>query len=111
MDYPVTLTSAAVEKIRDLMAEENRENIKMRIYVQGGGCAGFEYGFAWDTEFAEDDFQMDYDGVGVVIDAMSMQYLQGIKVDWVENLMGASFEIDNPNANTSCGCGSSFNPF
>jgi iron-sulfur cluster insertion protein len=110
MSQPISLTPAAIEKIKDLITEENRPGIKLRIYVQGGGCAGFEYGFAWDDEFAEDDWQLDYDGAEVVVDSMSMRYLQGIKVHWAEGLQGSSFEIDNPNANSSCGCGSSFSP-
>jgi len=110
MTQQISLTPASIDKIKDLIKEENRPGIKLRIYVQGGGCSGFEYGFAWDDEFAEDDWQLDYDGAEVVVDSMSMQYLAGIKVHWAETLMGASFEIDNPNASSSCGCGSSFSP-
>ena len=102
------LKPSAVEKIRDILAEENNPKIKLRIFVQGGGCSGMQYGFTLDEETNEDDFSMDFDGVPLLVDSMSSQYLQGATVDYKEDLMGSEFKIINPNAQTSCGCGSSF---
>jgi iron-sulfur cluster insertion protein len=102
------LNPSAVEKIRDILAEENNPKIKLRIFVQGGGCSGMSYGFTLDEETNEDDFTMDFDGVPLLVDSMSSQYLQGSTVDYKEDLMGSEFKIINPNAQTSCGCGSSF---
>lgn len=102
------LKPSAVEKIRDILAEENNPKIKLRIFVQGGGCSGMQYGFTLDEETNEDDFSMDFDGVQLLVDSMSSQYLQGATVDYKEDLMGSEFKIINPNAQTSCGCGSSF---
>jgi iron-sulfur cluster insertion protein len=102
------LNPSAVEKIRDILAEENNPKIKLRIFVQGGGCSGMSYGFTLDEETNEDDFTMNFDGVPLLVDSMSSQYLQGSTVDYKEDLMGSEFKIINPNAQTSCGCGSSF---
>ena len=99
---------AAVDKIRDIMAEENNPDLKLRIFVQGGGCAGMQYGFTFDEMQNEDDFDLDFDGIHILVDSMSSQYLQGATVDYKEDLMGSEFKITNPNAQTSCGCGSSF---
>lgn len=104
----ITLTDATYTKVKDLLLEENNPNLKLRIFVQGGGCSGMNYGFTFDEEQNEDDFVLENQGVKVLIDAMSMQYLNGATVDYKEDLMGAGFSIDNPNAETSCGCGSSF---
>lgn len=104
----ITLKPNAIVKVRDLLAEQNDPNIKLRIFVQGGGCAGFSYGFTFDEEVNEDDFDLEFEGVHLLVDSMSSQYLQGAEVDYVEELMGANFKINNPNATTSCGCGSSF---
>lgn len=104
----MTLTESAVAKIRDIIAEENNPNIKLRVFVQGGGCAGFSYGFTLDEEVNEDDFDQDYGGVRLLIDSMSMQYLQGSTINYKEDLMGAQFVIENPQAVSTCGCGSSF---
>jgi len=106
----ITLTENAISKLKDLFAEENNPNLKLRTFVQGGGCSGMQYGFTFDEDQNEDDFDFDFDGVPVVVDSMSAQYLQGAKIDYKEDLMGASFSIDNPNAETTCGCGSSFSP-
>jgi iron-sulfur cluster insertion protein len=106
----LTLTDTAVTKIKDLLAEENNPNFKLRSFVQGGGCSGMQYGFTFDDNQNEDDFVIEKDGVVVLIDATSMQYMTGARIDYKEDLMGASFSIDNPNAETSCGCGSSFSP-
>jgi iron-sulfur cluster insertion protein len=104
----ITITESARTKITDLLSEENNPNIALRTFVQGGGCSGFSYGFTFDEEHNEDDFEVDVGVFKVLIDATSMQYLQGAEIDYKEELMGASFTISNPNAQTSCGCGSSF---
>jgi len=104
----ITLTESAVAKIADILLEENNPQVKLRTFVQGGGCSGFSYGFTLDEEQNEDDFVIDRNGVVVLIDSMSMQYLQGAVIDYKEELMGSNFTINNPNAQTTCGCGSSF---
>lgn len=104
----ITLTENATEKLLDLLAEENNPTLKLRIFVQGGGCGGMTYGFTFDDAPAEDDFTLDISGVPIVVDYMSQQYLEGASVDYVESLMSSEFKITNPNAKTSCGCGSSF---
>lgn len=105
------LTENAVSKIKELLAEENDPSLKLRIFVQGGGCSGMSYGFTFDESQNEDDFVVSESTVELLVDSMSMQYLTGAKVDYKEELMGAQFVIDNPNAQTSCGCGSSFTPY
>ncbi len=102
------LESGAVEKLRELFAEEGNPNLMLRVFVQGGGCSGMSYGFTFDEVKNEDDFDFAYDEIQVVVDSMSMQYLQGSTINYKEDLMGASFVIDNPQAQTTCGCGSSF---
>jgi iron-sulfur cluster insertion protein len=102
------LETGAVAKLRDLVAEEGNPNLMLRVFVQGGGCSGMSYGFTFDEMQNEDDFDFAYEDVRVVIDSMSMQYLQGASIDYKEDLMGASFVINNPQAQTTCGCGSSF---
>ena len=102
------LETSAVAKLRDLVAEEGNPNLMLRVFVQGGGCSGMSYGFTFDEMQNEDDFDFAYEDVRVVIDSMSMQYLQGASIDYKEDLMGASFVINNPQAQTTCGCGSSF---
>lgn len=102
------LDTTAVDKLKELIAEEGNPELRLRVFVQGGGCSGFQYGFTFDEMQNEDDFDFDYDGVKVLVDAMSMQYLQGANIRYDEDLMGASFKIDNPQATTTCGCGSSF---
>lgn len=104
----ILITESAAAKIGDLLAEENNPNVKLRTFVQGGGCSGFQYGFTFDEAVNEDDFVIEQQGVKILVDAMSMQYLQGATIDYKEDLMGASFSIKNPNAETTCGCGSSF---
>ena len=104
----ITLTESALAKIADILLEENNPQVKLRTFVQGGGCSGFSYGFTLDEEQNEDDFVIDRNGVVVLIDSMSMQYLQGATIDYKEELMGSNFTINNPNAQTTCGCGSSF---
>jgi iron-sulfur cluster insertion protein len=102
------LETGAVEKLRELVAEEGNPNLMLRVFVQGGGCSGMQYGFTFDEVKNEDDFDFAYDEIRVVIDSMSMQYLQDATINYKEDLMGASFVIDNPQAQTTCGCGSSF---
>ena len=104
----VTMNPSAVTKIKELLAEEDNPNLKLRMFVQGGGCSGFQYGFTFDEETNEDDFNFEFDGVHVLVDSMSSQYLQGAEIDYVESLHGSQFSIRNPNAQTTCGCGSSF---
>ena len=104
----ITLTNSAILKIADILAEENDSNLMLRTFVQGGGCSGFSYGFTLDAEQNEDDFVIKKPGMTMLIDAISMQYLQGATVDYKEELMGSNFVIKNPNASSSCGCGSSF---
>lgn len=104
----MTLDDSAVIKLKDILAEENNPQAKLRVFVQGGGCSGFQYGFTLDEDRNEDDFDFVYDSVTVLVDSMSMQYLQGAKIRWDESDMGSSFVIDNPQAQTTCGCGSSF---
>jgi len=106
----ITLSDSATDKIRDLIAEENNPDLKLRIFVQGGGCSGMSYGFTFDEIANEDDFDLDINGVHLLVDSMSSQYLQGANINYKEDLMGAQFAIENPNAQTTCGCGSSFSP-
>jgi iron-sulfur cluster insertion protein len=103
----ITLLPNAVSKLQELFAEENKPNLVLRVFVQGGGCSGFSYGFTFDETVNEDDFSLEAE-VPVVVDSMSMQYLQGAEIDYKEDLMSASFVINNPQATTTCGCGSSF---
>ena len=107
----ITVTENAVTKIRDILAEENNPALKLRVFVQGGGCSGMQYGFTLDEAQNEDDWDLDINGVKVLVDAMSGGYLQGAEIDYKEDQYGAQFSIKNPNAQTTCGCGSSFNPF
>ena len=102
----LNLTETALSKIRDILQEENNPSAKIRAFVQGGGCSGFSYGFTIDTEQTEDDFVIAENTV--LVDGSSMQYLEGATIDYVEDLIGSSFKVINPNAETTCGCGSSF---
>lgn len=106
----ITITDNAVAKIQDILAEENNPAIKLRVFVQGGGCSGMQYGFTLDEQVNEDDFDLDVNGVHVLVDSMSGSYLQGAVVDYREDQYGAQFSIKNPTAVTTCGCGSSFSP-
>ena len=106
----MTLDESAVAKVKDILAEENNPDLKLRVFVQGGGCAGFSYGFTLDESQNDDDFEQVYDNVKILVDSMSWQYVQGATIRYKEDLMGASFVIDNPNASSTCGCGSSFAP-
>lgn len=104
----IEVTESAITKIKDILAEENNPSLKLRAFVQGGGCSGFQYGFTLDEATNEDDFVMDKQDVTILIDSMSMQYMTGASIDYKEDLTGSQFVIINPNATTTCGCGSSF---
>ena len=108
LDTPLAFTHAAARKVAALIAEEGNAALKLRVYIQGGGCSGFQYGFSFDEEQAEDDLAVHTDGVTLLVDPLSLQYLLGAEVDYSESLHGAQFTIRNPNAKTTCGCGSSF---
>lgn len=105
---PLTFTDAAAGKVRTMMAEEDNPNLKLRVFVSGGGCSGFQYGFTFDEDQAEDDTVVENSGVVLLIDPMSLQYLMTAVIDFEEGLAGAQFVIKNPNATSTCGCGSSF---
>lgn len=102
------VSPSAVAKVRSLVEEEGNPDLKLRVYITGGGCSGFQYGFAFDEIAGEDDAVVEQEGVSVLVDAMSYPYLMGAKVDYREDLQGAKFVIENPNAASTCGCGSSF---
>jgi iron-sulfur cluster insertion protein len=104
----IVLTDAAARKVQQLILEERNPELMLRVYISGGGCSGFQYGFSFDEERAEDDIAVENDGVTLLVDPLSFQYLMGAEVDYTESLQGAQFVIRNPNAATTCGCGSSF---
>ena len=104
----IDITESAKNKIKDILYDEGNPNMSLRTFVQGGGCSGFSYGFTLDEEQNEDDFEIVLDEFKILIDAMSMQYLQGASIDYKEEAMGSQFVIKNPNAQSTCGCGSSF---
>ncbi|MCX7257413.1 MAG: iron-sulfur cluster insertion protein ErpA [Polaromonas sp.] len=108
MPSQLEFTPQAAAKVADLIVEEGNPNLKLRLYVTGGGCSGFSYGFAFDDQMAEDDTQIVTEGVSLVVDAMSLQYVLGARVDFEDGLEGSRFVIHNPNAQSTCGCGSSF---
>ena len=108
LESPIVFTESCCVKVKDLIAEENNPDLKLRVFVNGGGCSGFQYGFTFDEITNEDDTTMTQNGVSLLIDAMSYQYLVGAEIDYKEDLQGAQFVIKNPNATTTCGCGSSF---
>ena len=107
----MTLEPSAVVKIKDIIAEENNPNMKLRVFVQGGGCSGLQYGFTLDEEQGEDDFEEVYDDVKVLVDSTSWQYLHNATIRYEDGPMVSSFAMVNPQAATSCGCGSSYSPF
>lgn len=107
----ITVSESAVAKLRDIIAEENNPDLKLRVFVQGGGCSGMQYGFTLDDQQNEDDWDIDVSGVKILVDAMSGGYLQGAELDYREDQYGSQFTIRNPNAQTTCGCGSSFSPY
>jgi iron-sulfur cluster insertion protein len=108
MPAPLVFTDSAAAKVKTLIDEEGNPELKLRVFVQGGGCSGFQYGFTFDEAVNEDDTAMEKNGVTLLIDSMSYQYLVGAEIDYKEDLEGSQFVIKNPNATTTCGCGSSF---
>lgn len=107
---PLIFTEAAALKVKGLIDEEDNPNLKLRVFISGGGCSGFQYGFTFDEEIKDGDTTVDQSGVTLLVDPMSYQYLAGAEIDYKEDLNGAQFVIRNPNATTTCGCGSSFSP-
>jgi iron-sulfur cluster insertion protein len=105
---PLSFTAAAARKVRELIDEEGNPGLKLRVYIQGGGCSGFQYGFTFEDQRGDDDLAVEREGVTLLVDPLSLQYLMGAEVDYRESLQGAQFVIRNPNAKTTCGCGSSF---
>lgn len=108
LQFPVEMTDAAANKVKSLITEEDNPALKLRVYITGGGCSGFQYGFTFDELVNEGDTVIEKNGVTMVIDSMSLQYLVGGKVDYIEGLEGSRFLVNNPNATSTCGCGSSF---
>jgi iron-sulfur cluster insertion protein len=108
MQEPLTFTDSAARKIGQLIADEGNPNLKLRVYISGGGCSGFQYGFTFDESVEDGDTCVENLGVKLLVDPMSVQYLMGAEIDYKEDLQGAQFIIRNPNAVTTCGCGSSF---
>ena len=107
-ESPIIFTDSCCTKVADLIAEENNPDLKLRVFVNGGGCSGFQYGFTFDDKVNEGDLTIEKSGVQLVIDTMSLQYLIGGTVDYTEGLEGSRFVVNNPNATSTCGCGSSF---
>jgi len=107
----MNIAESAVTRLRELRAEENNPDLKFRVFVQGGGCSGMQYGFTFDEEQNDDDFDFQFDDLTVLVDSMSMEYLRDASIEFREDTMGASFVIENPQAQTTCGCGSSFSPY
>ncbi|MGI9213832.1 MAG: iron-sulfur cluster insertion protein ErpA [Methylococcaceae bacterium] len=108
-ETPILFTDNAANKVCELITEEGNTDLKLRVYITGGGCSGFQYGFTFDESMNEDDTLIEKNGVSVLIDPMSIQYLSGAEIDYKDDLTGSQFVIRNPNATTTCGCGSSFN--
>ena len=104
----IVFTDAAASKVSELIAEEDNPNLKLRVFISGGGCSGFQYGFTFDEDIEDGDSQVENQGVMLLVDPMSVQYLMGAEIDYKEDLQGAQFIIRNPNAQTTCGCGQSF---
>ncbi|MDV7394852.1 iron-sulfur cluster insertion protein ErpA, partial [Arthrospira platensis SPKY1] len=104
----MTFSDSAAKKVKNLIEEEGNQNLKLRVYITGGGCAGFSYGFTFDEQIKEGDTQIENQGVTLLVDPMSIQYLMGSEVDYTEGLHGSQFVVRNPNATSTCGCGSSF---
>lgn len=105
---PIQVSDAAANRVKTLIEEEENQALKLRVFVTGGGCSGFQYGFSFDEKINEGDTQIDHLGISLLVDPMSFQYLMGSEIDYTEGLQGARFVINNPNAKTTCGCGSSF---
>ena len=105
---PLNVTNSALNKVQELVEEEGNPDLKLRVFVTGGGCSGFQYGFAFEESISDEDAKIERDGVVVVVDSMSYPYLVGATLDYKENLQGSRFSVENPNASSTCGCGSSF---
>ena len=105
---PLNFTDAAAEKVGQLIEQEGNSALKLRVYISGGGCSGFQYGLTWEAEQRENDTLLEFDGLKVYVDAMSVLYVQDVRIDYVDGLQGSGFKIENPNATGTCGCGSSF---
>ena len=110
MPSPILFTEAVAAKVSDLIAEEGNDELKLRVFITGGGCSGFQYGFTFEEDISEDDTKVVKDGVTLLIDPASYQYLVGAEIDFTDGIEGSQFVIRNPNATTTCGCGSSFSP-
>ena len=110
-ESPIIFTDNCCTKVADLIAEENNPDLKLRVFVNGGGCSGFQYGFTFDEIKNDDDFEIQKNGLTFLVDPMSYQYLVGAEIDYTESLQGSQFVIRNPNAETTCGCGSSFSVY
>jgi len=108
MAESIIFTDSAASKVGEMISEEGNDNLKLRVYISGGGCSGFQYGFTFDEQVNDDDTRVEKGGVTVLVDSMSIQYLHGAEIDYKEDISGAQFVIRNPNATTTCGCGSSF---
>ena len=107
-DMPLTISQPALSRVRELLAAREEADLRLRVFIQGGGCSGFQYGFKFDAETQDDDLTLDVEGVGLLVDMLSMQYLEGAEIDYKDDLMGSRFLVNNPNASATCGCGSSF---
>jgi iron-sulfur cluster insertion protein len=107
----MTLEPAAVQQLTQILTQENNPNLKLRVFVQGGGCSGFKYGFTLDEDVNQDDFDLEFSGVRVLVDSSSWQYLHEARIDFRDDLSGSNFVIENPQAQSTCGCGSSFSPY
>ncbi len=110
MPSPIIFTEAAAAKVSELIAEEGNDQLKLRVFITGGGCSGFQYGFTFEEDISEEDTQVEKGGVTLLVDPASYQYLVGAEIDYTDGIEGSQFVIRNPNATTTCGCGSSFSP-
>ena len=108
MQTDLKVSSSAISRINELLATKNNPELMLRVFIQGGGCSGFQYGFQFDENQQEDDISVEHDGIKVLVDMLSLQYLDGAEIDYKDDLMGSRFLVNNPNASTTCGCGSSF---
>lgn len=108
MQADISISEAAVDRINQLLESKANPHLKLRVYIQGGGCSGFQYGFQFDDAAQEDDVEVEQSGIRVLVDMLSLQYLGGAEIDFKDDLMGSRFLVNNPNASTTCGCGSSF---
>ena len=108
MQTDLKISGSAVNRINELLASKDEPDLKLRVFIRGGGCSGFQYGFQFDQEQQEDDVSIEQEGVKVLVDMLSLQYLTGAEIDYQDDLLGSRFLVNNPNASTTCGCGSSF---